>query len=161
MLDDEKRRRFDLVVWIIGILFAALLLVDAAVAGGREALVDDATYRDERDTCAIAYPPPLRSASSWKTLMPRPDSHFGTDASPDAKAQAEVSALPDSEAVAEGRFDTSAVRISETPCFRKEHDEIAVVTWKNPAAKGAANLGTCDAQAERGDLGEHGSRVPR
>ena len=91
------------------------------------------------------------------------DRHFGTDASVDARTAAEIGAFLEGNA-GRGRkrgSDSGTLRISETPWFRRKHDEVAASTWKNARVKSAANCSACHGGAERGDFDEHAVRIPR
>jgi hypothetical protein len=124
--------------------------------------VDNPAYRAECTSCHIAYPPQLLSNESWRALMSGLASHFGTDASVNAKTAKEIQRYLESNA---GRARAGEVkpplRITETRWFRREHDEVPAAVWKSPAVKSAANCAACHTQAERGDFSERSLRVPR
>ena len=158
-----ERRIFDSVVWSASLLFALGLLTDNALADSRGFTASNKTWQTECASCHIAYPPQLLPAPAWRRMMSGLDKHFGTDASVDARAAAEISAFLESNAGA-GRkrgVDSGTLRISETPWFQRKHDEVAASTWKNPKIKTAANCTACHAGAERGDFDEHAVRIPR
>jgi len=161
MLNERKRRRLDGFVWTMSAIFAGLLLTDAARAGSHIAPITNTVYRAECGSCHLAYPPQLLSAASWKKLIGGLDQHFGTNATVDAKAHAEINAYLTRAAGPENRFGTAALKISQTPWFRREHDEVSVALWTKPAVKSAANCSACHLQAERGDYSERSIRVPR
>lgn len=160
MLNERKRKWFDAVVWSVSALFAAGLAVDAAHAESHRYAVDNAAYRAECGSCHVAYPPALLGAEVWHTIMQGLNQHFGTDASVSDDKRAEITAYL---AGASGgkRGAATTLRITESQWFRKEHAEIAAVTWKLPAVKSAANCEACHRQANSGDFSERNIRVPR
>lgn len=163
MNDTIKRRIFDSTVWSISLLFAFGLLADDALADSKRPSATNATWKAECASCHVAYPPKLLPAPAWRRMMAGLDQHFGTDASVDARAVAEIGAFLESNA-GQGKkrgVDSGTLRISETPWFRRKHDEVAASTWKNPKVQTAANCSACHAGAERGDFDEHAVRIPR
>lgn len=163
MNNTIKRRKLDSVVWSISLLFAFGLLIDNALADSKRFLATNATWQAECGSCHIAYPPNLLPAPAWRRMMAGLDRHFGSDASVNARTAAEIGAFLQSNA-GEGRrrgSDSGTLRISETPWFRRKHDEVAASTWKNPKVQTAANCTACHAGAERGDFNEHAVRIPR
>ena len=114
-----------------------------ALAGGPK-LPPDPLYRSECGSCHVPYPPKLLPQSSWQRLMDGLDKHFGSDASLDAKAEAQ---LREFLAVHAGRRAAPAgpaPRITQTPWFLKEHrNEI-------PAGKNAADCIACHKRAGDG-----------
>lgn len=158
-------RIFDVIVWAVSLLFAFGLLVGEAMAesGGLGFPATNAAWKAECGSCHIAYPPKLLPAPAWRRMMAGLDRHFGTDASVDTTTAAEIGAFLESNA-GQGRkrgIDSGTLRISETPWFRRKHDEVAPTTWKNPRVKTAANCGACHAGAERGDFDDDAVRIPR
>ena len=143
-------------------LFLSLGLAGTAFAGehnlGLPEAAGKAVYTAECGSCHIAYPPQLLSASGWARVIEGLDKHFGVDAGIDTSTAQTIGGYLRTHAGAERRFGTSALRISETPWFRKEHDEVPVSAWKSPQTKSAANCSACHTQAERGDFSERGLR---
>ena len=143
---------------------SALLSFGSAQASGNVSYtVTNVKWKEECGSCHIAYPPKLLPAASWKAMMGGLDKHFGSDASLDAAAHAEISAFLLDNAGKRKR-DAAAkpeLRISETAWFKREHDEVAASTWKSPTVKSSANCSGCHTQAENGDFSEANLRVPR
>lgn len=158
-----KRRIFDSILWSVSLLFAFGLLIDNALADSKGLSATNNTWQAECASCHVAYPPKLLPATAWRRMMAGLDQHFGTDASVDARTAAEIGAFLESNA-GQGKkrgIDSGTLRISETPWFRRKHDEVAASTWKNPKVRTAANCSACHAGAERGDFDEHAVRIPR
>ncbi len=136
----------------------------SALAGDHAYRVDHPAYRQECGaSCHLPYPPSLLNAASWRAVMAGLGKHFGTDASLDPAARADILAFLERNA---GRRDTSAngqplLRISETPWFLKEHrKEVPAEVLRRPEVKSFANCGACHTGADGGDYSERGVRVP-
>ena len=160
---NRKQRMFASLVWSLSLLAASGLLADKALAGAKAFTASNQTWQAECASCHIAYPPNLLPAPAWRRMMAGLDRHFGTDASIDARAAAEIGAFLESNA-GTGRkrgVDSGTLRISATPWFQRKHDEVSASSWKNPRVKTAANCSACHAGAERGDFDEHAVRIPR
>ena len=120
------------------------------------------TWQAECSSCHVAYPPRLLPASSWRALMAHLDKHFGSDASVDPKANAEILRFLERNAGRERNAQTQPIlRITETPWFRREHDEVSPRLWKSPIIKNGANCEACHTGAAKGDYSERGIRLPR
>ena len=163
MNNTSKRWIFDSVVWSVSLLFAFGLLMDAALADSNRGYAANKKWKVECGGCHLAYPPSLLPAPAWRRIMSGLDRHFGADASINARAAAEIGVfLENNAAVGRKRgSDNGTLRISETPWFRRMHDEVAASTWKNPKIQTAANCSACHAGAEGGDFDEHAVRIPR
>lgn len=143
-------------------LLLALFATSASVrADAKRAAPADATYAAECGSCHLAYPPRLLSAASWSRVMRGLDKHFGSDAGVDAASFARIDRYLREYAGPERKFGTTALRISETDWFRREHDEVPAGAWKSPAVKSAASCGACHVAADKGDYSERSVRVPR
>lgn len=132
------------------------------------ALADDvfagsnAKWKSECGSCHVAYPAQLLPAASWQRLMKGLDRHFGTDASVDASAAAEIGAFLEKYAGGKrGIAGETTLRVSETAWFLREHRKVDAATWKSPAVKSAANCAACHTGADNGDYRERGIRIPR
>lgn len=136
--------------------------VGTANAGEHVYTATDPTWKAECGSCHVAYPPELLPAASWRKLMAGLNDHFGTDASLDATTAQSISRFLEASAATRRKHASeTALRITETAWFRKEHDEIPARTWKNPAVKSPANCAACHTRAEQGDYSERTRRVPR
>jgi cytochrome c553 len=162
MHNTFKRKIFDSIVWPVSLLFAFGLFIDAALADSKGIRAINEKWKAECGSCHVAYPPGLLPAPAWRRMMTGLDKHFGTDAGIDARTAAEIGAFLENNAGQGKRgSDSGTLRISETPWFRRKHDEVAASTWKNSKVQTAANCTACHAGAERGDFDEHAVRIPR
>ena len=157
-----SRKIFDSLLWPVLLLLAFGLSINDALAGPKALAATNDKWQAECGSCHLAYPPNLLPAPAWRRLMARLDEHFDTDASIDPRDTAEIGAFLANHAGQGKRgIDNGTLRISDTPWFRRKHDEVAASTWKNPKVKTAANCSACHAGAERGDFDEHAVRIPR
>jgi nitrate/TMAO reductase-like tetraheme cytochrome c subunit len=60
----------------------------------------------------------------------------------------------------EAKHSAASLRITDTPWFADEHDEVPTALWKDPRVKSAANCGACHREAERGDYRERNIALP-
>lgn len=120
-------------------------------------------YKQECDSCHVAYPPTLMPAASWSRILGNLPKHFGTDASLDPAALKEISAWVNTHAGAYKRVreEPPQDRITRTAWFDRKHHEVSSATWKLASVKSAANCGACHTQADKGDFNEHNIRTPR
>lgn len=132
------------------------------------ALADDiftgtnAKWKAECGACHVAYPAQLLPATSWRQMMKGLDRHFGTDASVDAAAAAEIGAFLEKHAGSKrGIAGEATLRVTETGWFQREHRKVDAATWKNPKVKSAANCAACHTAADAGDYRERGIRIPQ
>jgi cytochrome c553 len=130
--------------------------------GERMPAARNALWQAECGACHVAYPPRLLPAESWHALMSGLDRHFGSDASLAPAAEREIGAFLEKNAGSNRHAAGKPIlRITETRWFQREHDEVPERTWKNPKVKSPANCAACHTQAESGNYGEHGIRIPR
>jgi hypothetical protein len=163
MNNSSKRRIFDAIVWSASLLFLFGLVGNEANADSKRFSATNEKWKAECGNCHLAYPPNLLPAPAWRRVMAGLDKHFGTDASVDAGAAAEIGAFLERNA-GQGRkrgSDSGTLRITETAWFVRKHDEVPMAAWKNPRVKTAANCGACHSGAERGDFDEDAVRIPR
>ncbi|MDA8109363.1 MAG: diheme cytochrome c [Betaproteobacteria bacterium] len=160
MNDTVKRLPFDLTVWTVSIVAGLALLAHEAMAGHDFSSARNARWQAECGACHVAYPPQLLPAPAWHRVMARLDRHFGTDASLDPGAAAEIGAFLERHAARTSR-DTASGRITDTGWFVREHDEVPAATWRSAAVKSPANCAACHRRAEQGDFGERSLRLPR
>ncbi|MEI8171470.1 MAG: hypothetical protein WCG50_17495 [Rhodoferax sp.] len=76
-------------------LLILLLLVFSSWAVARENVwqpgEDNAAWRADCGTCHLAFPPALLPAGDWMEIMAQLETHFGADASLDAKTRQDIS----------------------------------------------------------------------
>jgi hypothetical protein len=146
----------------ISLAVVALLAAGAVAASGHRFTASNPVWKTECGSCHVAYPPNLLSAPAWKRIIAGLDHHFGTDASLDRALVAEIERFLVSNASRRSETGAGAEpRITETPWFRNEHDEVAYALWRSPAVKSAANCGACHTQAEQGDYSERTLQLPK
>ncbi len=117
-------------------------------------------WKEECGSCHLAYPPQFLSAESWQKLMNNLDNHFGDNAAIDPKDRRDILEFLRANAGRAGRNSSPTQRISDTPWFRRVHDEVPSQTWFDPAVKSRANCAACHVNAEQGNWSEHGVRLP-
>lgn len=153
-------------------MFAGLLVITAGMAYPVSSLASESrfvvnhpAYQQECGSCHVAYPPQMLSAVSWRAVMDGLNKHFGTDASLDAKAHAEIMQYLERHAGKRSTPDAKgkpALRITETRGFVHEHtEELPRGIWQNPAIKTPANCQACHTAAEKGDYSERTLRMPK
>jgi hypothetical protein len=162
MNTEQRPLVVSLVAWIAMPLLGLALPAPDAGAKSRRNAADNATWRAECGSCHVPFPPALLPAAEWSTLMSGLERHFGTDASLDAKAAAEIRAfLAANAGRGEARAALAEPRITTSRRFRREHGEIAAATFGSPAVKTAANCAACHPGATNGNFDEHAVRIPR
>jgi len=137
------------------------------------ATVTDTIYREECGSCHMAYSPALLPASSWIKMMSGLENHFGDNAELDAETERSITDLLSANSADRSDYrrarkfnraiqvSDAPLRISETPYFRHEHDEIPgrMVTG-NPKVKSFSHCNACHSRAEQGSFNEHDIRIP-
>jgi hypothetical protein len=101
------------------------------------------------------------------------DNHFGDNAEIDAEAYKSISEFLLTNSADKSDYrrslkfnssiksDDAPVRISDTPYFRHEHDEIPDrLVSANPEVKSFSQCNACHAKAEQGSFNEHDIRIP-
>jgi nitrate/TMAO reductase-like tetraheme cytochrome c subunit len=121
-----------------------------------------ASYEAECASCHMAYPPGLLSEQSWKNVMSSLSKHFGTDASVDAKTQAEITSWLIKNVATRQKYSETAPenRITKTSWFIRKHDEVRPDVWKRVGVKSPANCGACHIDAAKGVFSENNIRIP-
>jgi hypothetical protein len=120
-------------------------------------------YAQECGACHLAYPPGLLPAASWQRQVQNLSRHYGSDASLDAATTQQLFAWLTANAGQGKRAATAPPddRITRSPWFVREHDEVSAALWKRPAINSAANCQACHVRADQGDFNEHDIRIPR
>ena len=132
--------------------------------GVRVAPIDHAATVKECGGCHIAFPPQMLPSRSWTKLMSDLANHFGEDASLEQAVQDDIATYlaahaADAPATKGGaRFtkglsaDAVPLRITETPYWKREHDEIAASCFTDPKIKSQANCIACHRTADKGEF---------
>ena len=157
-----RRPGLALALAIVG--FTASAWADGDKASLRVTMLP--AYAQECAACHIAYPPGLLPAASWKRLMGNLPRHFGTDASLDAATVREIAGWLDANAGSYRKVGRDATpppedRITRSPWFVREHDEVPAAVWSRPSVKSASNCAACHTRADQGDFSERYVRIPR
>jgi cytochrome b len=136
-------------------------------------LPDDATWRKVCGECHLAYHPTLLPARSWQSLMADQADHFGEDLAIEPERNAEITAFLVHNAAESHlsepawRIDTTTppnltpLRITDTPYWRKKHEDIPERVWKMPEVKQRGNCAACHLDAEQGTFEDAAMRLPR
>ena len=144
-------------------LFLATLLSLPVVAADAPALTaKPASYDAECDSCHMAFPPNLLGQKSWQNIMSSLDKHFGTDASLDPKAQAEITKWLVKNAATKQKYSAIAPenRITKSYWFISEHDEVKGDVWKRVGVMSPANCLACHTDGASGAFSEKNIRIP-
>ena len=146
------------------LLLSLLAILATPVFAAKMGMPADApkSYEAECASCHMAYPPGLLGQKSWQNIMSSLDKHFGTDASLDAKAQAEITQWLLKNAATREKYSALAPenRITKTSWFIRKHDEVKPDVWKRAGVKSPANCSACHADAAKGDFNEDRIRIP-
>lgn len=158
-----------LLVWLL----ASLCISPIAIAddGGRIAQVALLPkYKTECAACHLAYPPGMLPAAAWQRVMGSLPHHYGaTDASLDPATVKALSIwLSANSAKASNASNNSRPqepppedRITRSPWFIRQHDEVPAAAWKRTSIKSASHCAACHGGAEQGDFNERNVRIPR
>lgn len=137
------------------------------------AAVNSPLYKEECGSCHMAYPPGLLPERSWKKVMSGLESHFGDNAELDADTAEKISLFLYKHSAEKSSYrrsrkimqrmgkDDAPIRITETPYFLHEHDEIPSKMIKgNKKVNSLANCNACHSGAEKGLFDEDGVNIP-
>lgn len=142
----------------------SLLLASSFTFAAKMTMPADApaSYEAECASCHMAYPPGLLSEQSWKNVMSGLSKHFGTDASVDAKTQAEIANWLIKNAATRQKYSETAPenRITKTSWFIRKHDEVRPDVWKRAGVKSPANCSACHIDAANGIFSEKNIKIP-
>lgn len=137
------------------------------------ASITNPAYTEECGSCHMAYPPGLLPARSWEKIMTGLEDHFGDNAELGAQVHKNIrdyllSNSADNSSYRRSRKITSSLsdseaplRITDTPYFRHEHDEIPLrMVRDNPKVRSFSNCNACHSRATEGWFNEDGVRIP-
>lgn len=142
--------------------------------GGRKAAPVDPTYAEECSACHLAYPAQLLPARSWRAIMSGLDNHFGENAELGADTAKAITdyLVANAADVNPGRRSRqflrniaaadTPLRITETPFFKRKHDEVPERLVKgNPEVGSFSQCQACHGQdAQRGIFDEDTVDIP-
>jgi hypothetical protein len=122
--------------------------------------VTDPTVEAECGACHMTFQPSMLPARSWRAVMAGLDDHFGENATLDAATAKQIEdRLVAGAADAGGRAgevlyrlspDAVPLRISDTPWWQGEHDEVRAGAYEDSRVGSKANCVACHAAAARG-----------
>jgi len=162
-MSNARRWAFDLTLWTVSVIAGLALVAHEAMASEKRMTTGNARYQAECGSCHLAYPPQLLPALAWRRIMASLDKHFGTDATLDASAAAEVGSFLVGAAGTGKRVAGAgeSLRITRTPWFVREHHEVSADVWRRPGVGGPGNCAACHTTAPQGNFNEHNVRIPR
>ncbi|MCF6226210.1 MAG: diheme cytochrome c [Xanthomonadales bacterium] len=133
----------------------------------------DPVYQEECGGCHMAYPPGLLPGRSWEKLMLGLENHFGDNAELDAETQQLITEVllsrsadrsknkPSKKFTRSIKLNDAPLRISATPYFIREHDEIPIrMVTGNPKVNSLSQCNACHTKAEQGLFNEHDVYIP-
>jgi hypothetical protein len=134
---------------------------------------EDEKYLKECGACHFAYQPGLLSAASWEKIMANLSDHFGENAElPTIEVNiirnyllnneaGPVNAKQSTKMIQSSNAKQPIMRITETPYFKKEHDEIPVRMVKdNPEVRSFSRCDACHTRAADASFNEHEIKIP-
>ncbi len=160
---------------VSGIVLAGSVIADDDDYRGRRGPdvkpVTNTLYKSECASCHMAYQPGFLPARSWKKLMGGLADHFGDNAELAEEDRQAIEAYLVANAAdnaSERRSqkflrsigDTTPLRISEVPYFRREHDEIPQRVIKHEQIGSFSNCIACHTKADLGSYAERDIRIP-
>ncbi|MGD9654871.1 MAG: diheme cytochrome c [Sulfuricurvum sp.] len=123
-----------------------------------------ALYTKECGSCHFAYQPEFLPKRSWDKTMNTLDNHFGTNATLDPADHKTIQGYLTTHASKSDRMTGMggevAIRISETPNFKREHREIPQKMVTQAEVKSFANCTACHTKAAGGSYREREVRIP-
>jgi len=159
---------------ILSLLVPAVLIAGGTVLAnktpaGWKLLEIPAVYASECGDCHSAYHPSLRSAGAWQAVMAGLPDHFGEDASLGQKTAGRISAFLQANSATTfdtkvarrvGRNDTKSLRMTDTPFWKKRHDEIDDAVFRMRGVGSKVNCNACHKDAMSGRFGDANIHVP-
>jgi len=135
--------------------------------------IKNSVYTEECGSCHMAYPPGLLPAKSWEKIMTELENHFGDNAETDTETHQSISQFLRTNSAEKSQYRRSIkfsrsinitnipVRITETPYFKHEHDEIpSRVIKANSKINSFSQCDACHTKAEQGSFNEHDVNIP-
>ncbi|MDP3940396.1 MAG: diheme cytochrome c [Deltaproteobacteria bacterium] len=149
----------------IALLLLLSTVVTPSPAAGDERVppVTDPVVNQECGSCHMAFQPQFLPQRSWQKLVDTLADHFGEDASLGETERAAVLDYHLSNAADGPKGGRAArkygrriavgqapLRITETPWWVKEHQEVRADKWRSREVKSKANCLACHKRAEEG-----------
>lgn len=141
---------------------------------GRENLkpVVNPTYADQCGACHFAYQPELLPAGSWQKILDGSDDHFGESVDLEADAMVEIADYLASNAADSSPSELARkimrclagqtpMRITDVPCFRREHHEISPRVINRKSVGSLSNCIACHRTAEKGIYDDDEVSIPK
>jgi len=135
--------------------------------------ISSPVYKEECGSCHMAYPAGLLSSQSWRKIMTDLEDHFADNAELDAQSQQSISKYLLNNSAEKSNYRRSRkflrgisknetpMRITQTPYFKHEHDEIpAKMVKTNQQVKSFSNCNACHQKAQQGLFDEDNIRIP-
>jgi len=126
-------------------------------------------YKEECGSCHMAYSPGLLPSGSWRRMMAGLADHFGDNAELDEVTTQQISDFLTSNAADKSDYRRSrqmmaasrsttgqaAMRITENPYFKREHNEIPARVMRQSGVASLSHCNACHQRAEQGSFNEH------
>ncbi len=135
--------------------------------------VNNDMYKEECGSCHFAYQPGLLPERSWEKIMDNLENHFDENAELDQETQIELTKYLVANAADYADYKRSRrimdslganeapLRITETPYFIHEHDEIpSRMVTKNPELGSFSKCAACHVNAGKGSYEDDEVRIP-
>ena len=162
-------QRLSLPIAIVVILANAI----SASADDRFPPVTNDSMLNECTDCHIAYQPQMLPQRSWRKILNGITDHFGEELEVSKETQQEILVyLLDNAADRSKRREAQKflrgispesvpIRITETPRWRKKHEELPSRFWKDKRVESEGDCSACHTKAEKGLYDDDdGLRVP-
>ena len=137
------------------------------------AAISSPLYKEECGSCHMAFPPGLLPARSWQKMMAGLEDHFGDNAEISAENHQAISEFLVNNSADDSSYrrsqkiansinkEDAPIRITETPYFKHEHNEIPARLIKgNEQVKSLSNCNACHSKAEQGLFDEDSINIP-
>ncbi len=179
--ESAKLNLFQKAAAFVGIGSSLLMLVYALSGEGNivtasyHQVVDykqeNPLFASECGACHTLYPPSLLPKHSWELMMADLENHFGDDASLDQPAQqsilayllknsAESSTSEASLKIVRSMPNQDMIAVTQTPFWKKTHQEIDNAYFESSKIKSRANCKACHSDVEQGLLEDSSIRLP-
>jgi len=179
--ESTKLSFFQKIISIIGIGFSIFVLIYALSAKGNiitarhhnpiDYKKENALFVDECASCHILYPPALLPKKSWKIMMANLEEHFGDDASLEPEDtrnilnyllanSAEYSTSEASVNILKSLQNKDTIAITQTPFWKKRHENIDSIYFKSKQVKSKANCKACHSDVEKGLIEDNNIKMP-